>query len=102
MSRTLDSQIMYIQNLAITKQYGFTISDAFVMGYALAAAQVTNLLTDDNKVTPEAIEAFIAYDKTDVVQVLDTVFETLVDLELTTWPAGYNKSEDSVEPVIAN
>lgn len=63
---------------AIRKKYGFGGLDAFAIGYMCGKFGVDRLFGNQDQV----IEACRKYDKTDELMILDTIGETLIDLEV--------------------
>lgn len=96
---TLTKDITTLVTLATEKQYSFGADDIAVIAYALGMAGVTRLLDENNRITNDASYALVQYDKSNPLQHFDTVFETLVDLEVASWPAHYPKANGAEEVV---
>lgn len=94
---TLTKDITTLVTLATEKQYSFGADDIAVIAYALGMAGVTRLLDENNRITNDASYALVQYDKANPLNHFDTVFETLVDLEVASWPAHYHQANGAVE-----
>lgn len=94
---TLTKDITTLVTLATEKQYSFGADDIAVIAYALGMAGVTRLLDENNRITNDASYALVQYDKANPLNHFDTVFETLVDLEVASWPAHYPQANGEVE-----
>jgi hypothetical protein len=86
---TIFESIRAISKKVAEVGYLFSASDMAMISYALGQAGVKTLLSSEGKVTDEARDALVAYDKNPLPGTVDTVFETLVDLGFTEWPEGY-------------
>lgn len=74
----LQNDIVEIAARAFERGYNFTVADAFALGYMCAKHDVERLKDNQEKV----VEACKEYDKTDDLGLMDTIGETLIDLEI--------------------
>lgn len=63
---------------ALNKNYNFSHRDAFALGFLTAKYRLTKLLDNEQAV----LKACRDYDETDDLELLDTIGETLLDLNV--------------------